>query len=199
MVASFSHSCCGVMTMAIMRLSVFSPIALGLLACSGNGDQDPPGECLVVRRVDQCCSIPIAASARDIEREPCLQHWDRPPDVSKCPGAQRCNLMTCPETFQGGSWSRVAAANGNACRFTHECTTDADCGFAADRYQCCSCPAYLPAQLIAKDACYAPADQASAGACDSCSAVFPCDACPDVTAASCSEDSSGLRKCITAD
>lgn len=182
------------MTIANVRLCLLGPLVFGILACSGGGVSEPPGACLVVRRVDQCCSIPFAASVREVERDPCLQHWERSPNVTECPAAQRCSLMTCPETFQGGTWTRVAEVSGTTCRFAHECTTDADCALASDRYQCCSCPQSVPTKLVVEDACYGDGET-----CDSCTDVFPCDACPSASTAHCSEDSNGLRKCFASE
>jgi hypothetical protein len=171
----------------------FTVLAGSLSSCS---QTDDPGGCVVAQHVDQCCSMPIAASSRDLDRDPCLQRWGRTPDVNRCPGAQACNLRTCPEMFVLGNWTRSAVRSGSTCSFSHECTTDADCAFASNKSRCCACPEWVPRQLLVNDACYVSAGQSASSACDACSDVLPCDACPATASGRCADDGTGWRKCL---
>jgi hypothetical protein len=162
-------------------------------ACSSS-DEDTGG-CYVARKVNECCSLPIPASQRDLDRDPCLQRWDRAPDIARCPAAQTCNLRTCPDNFVLGTWTRVVAKNGAACAFQHECSTDADCTAARNAARCCSCAEWVPRQLLANDACYVGNGQTASAACDACRDTLPCDACPTAPTGTCRDDA-GWKKCL---
>jgi hypothetical protein len=170
-------------------------VALGGLVSSSCSKSDDLGGCVVARRVDQCCSMPIAATERDLDGDPCLQRWDRTPDADACPGAQHCNLQICPEAFVLGTWTRVAERSGSSCVFKHECSTAADCTLASDRSKCCACPEWVPRQLLTDDACYVPEGQNPTAACNACVNALGCDTCAATTAGSCTE-SAGWRKCL---
>jgi hypothetical protein len=174
-----------------LRVSGFAVL---LWSCS-RGDDDI-GECFVARRVDQCCSIPVAASQRDLDSQPCLQHWDRTPVVAACPAAEQCNLRTCPDSFVSGSWTRVAERSGSSCSFRHECDTDADCTLATNEYQCCSCPSWVPRRVLERDSCYVSAGQIVSPSCEACTYEPDCNPCPSASPGRCADDGTGWRKCL---
>lgn len=171
-------------------------VALSALASSScSKSDDDPGGCVVARRVDQCCSIPIAATERELEQQPCLQRWDRAADVAACPAAQQCNLRVCPDTFALGPWTRIAERSGSGCVFKHECNSAADCTFASNRSGCCACPEWVPQQLLTQDPCYVSSGQNPGAACDVCVDALPCDACAASAAGQCA-DGAGWKKCL---
>jgi len=179
-----------------MHRSLVAVATCGLVALACSKADDDPGGCIVARRVDECCSIPIAATERALEQQPCLQRWDRAPDVAACPAAQQCNLRTCPDTFVLGPWTRVAERSGSSCVFKHECSTVADCTFASNRSKCCACPEWAPRQLLGKDPCYVEDGRSPARSCDLCVDTLPCDACAARTAGRCADDGTGWKKCL---
>jgi hypothetical protein len=179
--------------MKILR-SLFLLALVSVLPCCSSGSEKL--ECVVAKRMDEPCPIPVAASAAELAAQPCLQHWDRAADVKACPAAQENELKSCPENFVKGNWTRIAAQSGSSCVFEDECQTDGDCVAAANKATCCSCDAWVPRQLLVNDPCYVTSGQTPSSACKLCVELGECvNSCSSVSG-HCVNNGTGYRKCL---
>jgi hypothetical protein len=147
----------------------------------------PPSACVIAIRVDSCCTQPMPAFVSNLLQDPCLVPY--PPKVipaeCKAKWTSNCDARAC-------TWGRplsrlVQALPGGSCNWKSECQTDADCVWAKDIRQCCTCGEAYPRSLVAQDLCLQamPGTPPPAGTCpDPC--LWDCGQppCP-ATRASC--------------
>ena len=140
----------------------------------------PPNACVIAIRVDSCCTQPLPAFVMDRTRDPCLVPYPPTdiPAVCKAKWTVSCDNVDC-------TWGRpltrlVEAIPGGSCNWKSECQTDADCVWAEDLRQCCTCGEAYPRSLVAQDPCLlAFGTQPPSGPCtDTCQADCAQPPCP---------------------
>jgi hypothetical protein len=170
--------------------------------------QDPNVDdpCVVALHVVECCKRYEPLRRSEVDAVECLQAVPSSTVFSadlvrRCmmkAGAScdpaRCNARPSPP-------SRVAVADGAACRYADECKKDGDCVPAVSIAGCCNCAEPLPAQLFAVNECVVdegtPSREWPLG-CAGCTLPVDCDVCAPSAKPRCASRDS-LRVCTSAE
>jgi hypothetical protein len=153
---------------------------------------DPDG-CVVARRIDECCQPWIAVEQTMAQAEPCIVALGEPWPTEDCTPPASCALVDCavpPPT------SREVLRADDACMFTDECATAADCVLATESTSCCACLGSMPKSIVDQELCItAEGETPDFAACggDNCFAVL-CAECEAPAEPTCAL-SDGYKRC----
>lgn len=157
--------------------------------------------CTVGIRVDECCNGAIAVTQAEIDSDECLVAWPirnwNVPQVCLDRQPKWCSQVDCAMRPPP---SRLTERDATGqCVFVDECQTDADCVWASDQRQCCSCGEAVPKLLFDRDPCFGPRPPGSPETCtDACTEEPACGPCMAPGSAICERlDPNGEKTCNT--
>lgn len=112
------------------------------------------GPCVIAIRVDICCAQPVAATATQVNSDPCLVLYPSQGFPGACSRRPDCSTVKCKPPVLT---SRLMQATpGGGCAFTSECSSSSQCTVATDVRVCCACPEAYPRKMVSNNLCLVP-------------------------------------------